>query len=111
MAPVASGDPCLAALAAVGVVVGPLGVPTRTRIQPGTFMCGVLWPGAQSMPLCLAPISMPGTAMHGWVSFAGTARVAAVQLTRTPPRGSTPPGPWEAAVVAFEVPPTGWAMP
>jgi hypothetical protein len=42
--------------------------------------------------------------MHGWVSFVGTAKVAAIELHRTPGH------PWTAVRRAFVVPPAGWAM-
>ena len=112
VAPGGSGDPCPSALAAVQAVVAPLGLPvSQIRIQPGPFLCGVLWPGGQSPVVCFGVLVMPGASMHGWVVFAGTAKVAAVGLSRTPPHGSTPGGPWKASVVAFTVPPGGWVMP
>ncbi len=112
VAPGGSGDPCPSALAAVEAVVAPLGLPvTQVRIQPGPFQCSVLWPGAESPVVCFGPIIVPGASMHGWVGFSGTAKVAAVGLSRTPPHGSTPGGPWKASVAAFTVPPDGWAMP
>jgi hypothetical protein len=43
--------------------------------------------------------------MHGWVTFIGTDKVAAVELRRSPRE------PWTAVVRAFAVPPVGWAMP
>jgi hypothetical protein len=112
VAPGGSGDPCPSALAAVEAVVAPLGLPvSQIRIQPGPFQCGVLWPGVQSPVVCFGPVIVPGASMHGWVAFEGTAKIAAVGLSRTPPNGSVPAGPWKAAVVAFAVPPDGWAMP
>lgn len=112
VAPGGSGDPCPMALAAVEAAVAPLALPvTRIYIQPGIFWCGVLWPGLQSTPVCAGPLIVPGARMHGWVAFAGTAKVAAVGLSRTPPHGSTPGGPWKAGVAAFTVPPDGWVMP
>ena len=111
IAPGGSGDPCPSALAAVQAVVAPLGLATRVYIEPGPFPCGGIWPGLHSPQVCFGVIVMPGASMHGWVALAGTAKVAAVGLSRTPPHGSTPGGPWKASVIAFTVPPTGWAMP
>ncbi len=112
VAPGGSGDPCPSALAAVRAAVAPLGLPiAEVYIQPGIFWCGVLWPGFQSMPPCAGIPVVPGASMHGWVAYAGTAKVAAVGLARTPPHGSTPGGQWKASIVAFTVPPDGWVMP
>jgi hypothetical protein len=52
--------------------------------------------------------------MHGWVSFSGTDKVAAVALARDVSLGGAIPSPvppWTARVVAFVVPPAGWSMP
>lgn len=43
--------------------------------------------------------------MHGWVTFVGTDKVAAVELHRLPGR------PWAPILRAFVVPPAGWVMP
>ncbi len=109
-------NPCPSAIAAVRGAVAPLGLPVaQIHIQPGYFPCGQHWPGVGSPPVCFGPLTLPGTAMHGWVAFAGSEKVAAVQLTRRPPtgRGASPSGTgaWQASMVAFEVPPAGWLMP
>ena len=102
----------LAAIAAVRAVVARLALPiTQIYIEPGPFECGVIWPGLQSMPICFGVAVIPGTSMHGWVAFTGTAKAAAVSLFRAPPAGTTPSGPWQATIVAFVAPPTGWTMP
>ncbi|HEY3336304.1 MAG TPA: hypothetical protein VGK16_13815 [Candidatus Limnocylindrales bacterium] len=112
VAPGGSGDPCPSALAAVEAVVAPLGLPvTKIYIQPGPFRCGLVWPGIQSPVVCFGQLIIPGASMHGWVAFAGSAKVAAVGLSRTPPARVFLGGPWKAAVVAFTVPPDGWVMP
>jgi hypothetical protein len=57
---------------------------------------------------------LPGSAMHGWVSFSGTAKVAAVSLFRNVPFTGAIPSPvppWTASLAAFTVPPTSWSMP
>jgi hypothetical protein len=63
--------------------------------------------------ICFGPLVMPGTTMHGWVSFTGSAKVAAVSLHLQPATGPSPaPSPmWVATIVAFQVPPAGWVMP
>jgi hypothetical protein len=100
------GDPCPSAIAAVRAVVASLALPiARMHIEPGPFGCGDLWPGFGSPVICFGPIILPGTSMHGWVRFVGTAKVAAVELHRTPSR------PWTPALRAFVVPPAGWVMP
>ena len=109
------GDPCPSALKAIRAIVEPLGFPiARIHVEPGPFICGhYLWPGIGSPPECFGPIIIPGTRMHGWSSFEGTDKVAAVELHRDVPRRASPPvvPPWRATVVAFVVPPTGWVMP
>jgi hypothetical protein len=106
------GEPCVSAIPAVRAVVAPLGLPiVRMYVEPGPFQCGVIWPGLQSMSVCAGIPVIPGAQMHGWVAFTGTAKVAAVSLFRAPPEGTTPSGPWQATIVAFGVPPTGWMMP
>jgi hypothetical protein len=54
-----------------------------------------------------------GTTMHGWVSFTGSAKVAAVSLRLESWGGPSPaPSPtWVATIAAFQVPPAGWVMP
>ena len=122
------GDPCPAAILAVRAIVAPLGLPVaRIVIEPGPFNCGDYWPGGskgQGTVCAGLPIS-PGTTMHSWVSFAGSAQVAAVELSRPnpnvftvypsgTPRGTPSPAPretWKAGIEAFEMPPTGWVMP
>jgi len=95
------GDPCPSAIAAVRALVAPLGLPiVAIFIQPGTFDCGQLWPGVSSEILCPGPYTLPGTAMHGWVSFVGSAKVAAVYLYRSPPQKlatSAPTPQWQHA--------------
>jgi hypothetical protein len=109
------GDPCPSALKAIRAIVARLDFPiARIYVEPGPFICGdYLWPGVTSPPICFGPIIIPGTMMHGWSSFEGTDKVAAVELRRgVPPRASPPVvPPWRATVVAFVVPPTGWVMP
>lgn len=110
-----AGDPCPSAIAAVRAVVEPLGQSiARIYIEPGRFDCGVLWPGVGSPPLCFGPLILPGRTMHGWVSFSGTDKVAAVALARDVPVGGAIPSPvppWTASLVAFIVPPAGWSIP
>ena len=70
------GDSRPSALAAVRAAVALLGLPiAEVYIQPGIFWCGVLWPRFQSMPPCAGISVVPGASMHGWVAFAGTARL------------------------------------
>lgn len=113
--PSALGDPCPSAIAAVRTVVEPLGEPiVRIYLQPGLF-CGGLWPGVGSPPICFGVLVVPGSAMHGWVSFSGTDKVAAVTLRRDVFPVSeaipSPVPPWTASLAAFIVPPAGWSMP
>ena len=108
-------DPCPSAIAAVRAAVASLGLPiARIVLQPRPFDCGpYLWPGVGSPMVCFGPMIIAGSAMHGWVSFMGSTKVAAVWLVRQPPSGSSPaPSPmWVATIAAFQVPPAGWVMP
>jgi hypothetical protein len=108
-------DPCPPAIAAVRAVVAPLGLPVaRMVLQPRPFACGRdLWPGVESPMVCFGVLVIAGTTMHGWVSFTGSAKVAAVSLRLQPATGPSPaPSPmWVATIVAFQVPPAGWVMP
>jgi hypothetical protein len=107
------GDPCPSAIAAIRAVVAPLRLTiARLRIEPGPFECGDLWPGVGTPPACRPPV-IPGRDMHGWVSFVGTDRVAAVALVRQLPDGAlaSTPGPWQATLLELEDPPGGWVMP
>jgi hypothetical protein len=107
------GDPCPAALVAVRALVAPLGYPiSRIHLAPGPFFCDDLWPGVGTLQVCFGPIILPGPSRHGWVAFAGNARVAAVALVRPEPTYATSTaGPWSATLVAFAVPPAGWVWP
>jgi hypothetical protein len=109
-----AGDQCPSAIAAVRTVVEPLGEPiVRIYLQPGLF-CGGFWPGVGSPPVCYGVAVLPGSTMHGWVSFSGTDKVAALTLFRDVPVSGVIPSPippWTASVVAFIVPPAGWSMP
>jgi hypothetical protein len=103
------GDPCPSAIeAALGLWGGGYTV-TRLYLEPGIFPCGEFW--RQGAVACAGPIVRPGTAMRGWIAFAGTDKVAAIQLRRTPPTAGTPQPPWDARLSAFAVPPAGWSMP
>jgi hypothetical protein len=108
------GDPCPGAIAAVRAATARLGAAIHGIVlRPGPFDCGVIWPGVQSAVTCFGPIIIPGRAMHGWVAFVGTDRVAAVSLWRDLPTSvpiSTQP-PWTATVTQFAVPPPGWQLP
>jgi hypothetical protein len=113
--PSAVADPCRPAIAAVRAVVAPLGLPiARIVLQPRPFGCGRdLWPGIGSPTICFGPMIISGTTMHGWVSFRGSPKVAAVLLRL---RGAADPSPapsprWVATISAFQVPPAGWVMP
>jgi hypothetical protein len=111
---------CPSAIVALEALVARLGPIDRAWIAPGYFECGQLWPGVGS-PQTPPPISdtcyglIPaGFAMHGWASFAGTEKVAAISLDRSPiqPNSLSPAfGPWRATLAAFDVPPSGWTMP
>ena len=109
------GDPCPSAIEAIQAAVTLLGSEvTLAVIQPGPFLCGVLWPGVQSEPVCVGAFMAPGMFMHAWIAFSGTARVAAVSLDRALPSDTSPlasSGPWHASVEAFEVPPAVWVFP
>ncbi len=105
-------DPCPLAIAAVRAVVAPLGLPVaRLVLQPDPF-CGGPWP-VGSPPVCFGVMVILGTTMHGWVSFTGSDKVAAVSLRLQGAMDpSPPPKPtWVATIEAFEVPPAGWMMP
>ena len=108
------GDPCPSAKSATTDAVARLGYPVaRIVLLPGPFDCGVVWPGSDSPPVCLGPAILPGRSMHGWVSFVGTERIAAVEMYRDIPT-STPastPGPWTVTISDLRVPPAGWQMP
>jgi hypothetical protein len=100
------GDPCPSAIVAVRTVVARLGPPiARMHIEPGPFSCDDLWPGVGSPIVCFGAIVLPGTSMHGWVTFVGTDKVAAIELHRVPSH------PWTPALRDFVVPPAGWVMP
>jgi hypothetical protein len=106
-------DPCPLAIAAVRAVVAPLGLPVaRMVLQPQPFDCGDLWP-VGSPAVCPGPFVITGTTMHGWVTFVGSDKVAAVSLRLQGAMDpSPPPSPmWIATMEAFEVPPAGWMMP
>jgi hypothetical protein len=113
--PYTLADPCPPAIAAVRAVVAPLGLPiARVVLQPRPFACGPdLWPGVASPAICFGILIIPGMTMHGWVSFTGSEKVAAVSLRLQGGLGPSPvPGPmWSATLEAFEVPPAGWVMP
>ena len=108
-------DPCPPAIAAVRAVAAALGLPiARMVLQPRPFGCGRdLWPGVTSPMVCADVPVLAGTTMHGWVSFVGSIKVAAVSLRRQPSTGPSPgPGAmWVATIAAFQVPPAGWVMP
>lgn len=110
------GDPCPSAIAAVRALVAPLGLLiVAIYLEPGPFPCGpTLWPVPGSPPpVCLGIVVVPGTSMHGWVSFVGSPKVAAVYLHRSLPEKSAtsaPTPPWQASLSAFVVPPAGWVM-
>jgi hypothetical protein len=107
-------DECPSANVAVEALVARLGAIDQIRIDPGPFECGNLWPGVGSPAMCFAVAIFPGLAMHGWASFLGTGKVAAIALRRSSLERSSvgPPfGPWQASIAAFVVPPAGWVMP
>lgn len=83
------------------------------RIEPRDFRCGDLRPGAGSPAACIGQLILPGSAMHGWASFAGTDKVAAIALRRSliGQLPSTSSGPWQGSIEAFVIPPVGWVMP
>jgi hypothetical protein len=107
------GNPCPSAVSAVRALVATLGLTIEAiYLAPDLFMCGDPWLGAG--PPCPMPYVPPGTVMHGWVSFAASAKVAAVYLDRSLPKKlatSAPSPPWQARLAAFMVPPAGWEMP
>jgi hypothetical protein len=112
--PFTVSDPCAGAITAVRKAVAPLGLPiARIVLQPGPFDCGDLWPGVSSPAICFGPLVISGTMMHGWVTFAGSANVAAVSLHLQLPTASSPiPSPiWVATIATFRGPPAGWVMP
>lgn len=107
-------DECPTAIIAFEAVAARLGTLARIRIEPGTFDCADLWPGVGSPPICFGAFILAGSAMHGWASFVGTDKVAAIALRRSPigpiPQ-ATSFGPWVGPLSAFVVPPAGWVMP
>jgi hypothetical protein len=114
--PALQGDPCPGAITAVELTVAPVRLAIeRIVIEPGPFTCDVIWPGAQSAPACFVPAVIPGQYMHAWATFLRSDKVAAVMLGRDLPEDlsvpATAPLPWNATLVAIEVPPTGWEMP
>ncbi len=114
VAPALAGDLCPPAVAAVRAAVAGLGTIARIYIGAGMFMCGNPWPGVGSPMVCAGPLIVPGMAMAGWVSFEGTASVAAVSLRRdmdASTGAAVRPPAWTATVVAFGIPPAGWVMP
>jgi hypothetical protein len=110
------GDPCPSARMAVELAVAPVRLPIdRIAVEPGPFFCAVFWPGGGSMPPCYGPVVRPGQFMHAWVSFSNSQKVAVVVLGLDLPANLEVPGstrpPWNATVLAVEVPPAGWVMP
>jgi hypothetical protein len=115
-APALQGDPCPGAISAVELAVAPVRLPIeRMVLEPGPFYCDVIWPGATTAPACFGTLVIPGQYMHAWVRFVRSDEVAAVMLGRDLPADLTVPAPtllpWNATLVAVEVPPTGWVMP
>jgi len=107
-------DECPSAIVTFDAVAARLGSIARIRIDPDPFQCGDLWPGVGSPPLCFGPMILPGRAMHGWASFVGTDKVAAIALGRSaigPYSVGASFGPWQGSLEAFVVPPAGWVMP
>jgi len=107
-------DECPSAIVAVEALVARLGPIAQIRIDPGPFECGDLWPGVGSPAMCFGAAIFPGLAMHGWASFLGTGKVAAIALQRSSlqrSRVGPPFGPWQARIVTLVVPPAGWVMP
>jgi hypothetical protein len=107
------GDPCPSALKAIRATVLPLGfLVSRVYVAPQPFTCGSdLWPGVTSPPICFGPFTEPGAWMHGWVAFADTDRVAALELSRLGRADASHVPPWRPVLKAFAVPPDGWEMP
>ena len=111
-----SSDPCPAAILAVELAVATVRLPIeRIVVEPGSFSCGLYWPGAQTPPACYGAMTRPGQYMHAWVSFVGSSEVAVVVLGLNLPSDLDAPGatrpPWQTTVLAVEVPPSGWVMP
>jgi hypothetical protein len=106
-------DECPSAIEAVELLVARLGPIDQLRIDPGFFDCGDLWPRVGTPPMCFMPAMPLGLEMHGWASFFGSVKVAAISLERSPlePNSLTPLGPWKATFAALVVPPSGWMMP
>jgi hypothetical protein len=102
-------DECPSAIVAFGAVAAPLGSIARIHIDPRPFACGNLWPGIASTPVCFGALILSGSAMHGWATFVGTDKVAAIELSRS--WVGTSFGPWRGNLLAFVVPPAGWVMP
>jgi hypothetical protein len=114
--PALGGDPCPGAISAVELAVAPVRLPIdRIVIEPGPFYCDVIWPGATTAPACYGTLVIPGQYMHAWVGFVRSEKVAVVMLGRDLPADllvpATAPLPWNATLVAVELPPTGWVMP
>ena len=107
-------DECPSAVVAVEALVARLGPIVRVQVDRGPFECGDLWPGVGSPPMCYGSLIVRGSTMHGWASFLGADKVAAIALQRSSlERNSVGPpfGPWKARLAAFVVPPAGWVMP
>jgi hypothetical protein len=105
-------DSCPPAIAAVRAVVASLDLPVvRIVIEPGVFLCDDPWPMPGSSVACLSPSLLAGTTMRGWVTFSGSAKVAAVILSRDGPPSAAPSPTWTATIAAFAAPPAGWVMP
>src|SRR5712691_6981434 len=79
-----SGGPmkneCPTAIVAFEAVAARLGTSARLRIEPSDFACADLWPGVGSARPCMQVMRQPGSEMHGWASFAGPDKVAAISL-------------------------------
>lgn len=105
-------DECPTAIIAFEAIAERLGKIARMRIEPRDFTCGDPWPGV-SYPTCIGVFVLSGSAMHGWASFVGTDKVAAIALSRSPigQVPSTSFGPWQGRLDVFVVPPVGWVMP
>ena len=111
-----SSDPCPTAILAVELAVASVRLPIeRIAIEPGSFSCGVFWPGVQTSPACYPAMTRPGQFMQAWVSFVGSSEIAVVVLGLNLPADLDAPGatrpPWQTTVLAVEVPPEGWVMP
>ena len=106
-------DECPTAIIAFEAVAAREGTIARVRIEARYFDCRDIWPSPSSPPACIGGLVPPGIAMHGWASFEGTDKVAAITLARSL-IGQLPSasfGPWQGWVEAFYVPPPGWVMP